>query len=129
MRLVKTIFYITIITIISSCVQEKHLKTVTFKVDMRGAKNIKNVGVRGQFTTPAWDKTFYLKDNDKDSIYEGTFSREAAQSGFAFKFVNQDSVYELKNQKNRFVKLEYKPETILYEAIFNNPESKQTIVE
>ncbi|WGD34224.1 hypothetical protein [Olleya sp. YS] len=126
----KTIKYIisliAIIVISTSCVQEKHLKTMTFKVNMRGIDNVTNVGVRGQFTTPSWKTTYYLKDDDNDSIYEGTITREAAQSGFAFKFVNQDSVYELQDQKNRFLKLQYKPEHIVYEATFNNPDHKQT---
>jgi len=122
----KTLKIIIILLLLSSCVQEKHLKTVTFKVDMRGEENIGKVGVRGQFTMPSWKKTVYLSDEDNDSIYNVTLSREAAQNGFYFKFVNQDSIYELKNLDNRFIKLEYKPENIIYEAVFNNPNGTQT---
>jgi len=121
MKVIKHTIYIVLALLLTNCVQEKHKKTIHFKLDMRGVDNIKNVGVRGQFTSPSWEKTIYLNDTNNDSVFEGSITREAAQYGFQFKFVNQDSIYELKNQSNRTVLLQYKPETLLYEAIFNNP--------
>ena len=46
-----------------------------------------------------------------------------------FKFVNQDSVFELEHQDNRILTFKYQQETIVYEAIFNTINGKQTAVE
>lgn len=107
-----------------SCVQETHTKTVTFKVDMSTVENPQNVGIRGNFTDNSWSDTVPLTDDNNDGIYEGTFSQKTAVNGIQFKFVNNDE-FELDGQDNRRIVFEYKPETIVYEAIFNNPEGKQ----
>jgi len=111
---------------LTSCVQETYLKTLILQVDMNGIEAIENPGVRGQFTSPAWDTIVPLKDVNNDGIYETTIKVEAAQYGLSFKFVNNDT-YELEDQKNRMVTLQYKPETIIYKAVFNNPEGEQTV--
>ncbi|RNC87192.1 MAG: hypothetical protein ED556_07160 [Winogradskyella sp.] len=123
--LFKSIYIITIATFLSSCVQETHLKTFHFKVDMSGIENINNPSVKGQFTTPSWEKAIPLTDADGDSIYEANVEIQAAQFGIHFKFVNNDE-YELQDQNNRFIKFEYEPENFTYEAIYNNSESKIT---
>ena len=43
-----------------------------------------------------------------------------------FKFVNQDS-YELEGKENRVLKFAYEPETITYQAIFDNEQEIQII--
>lgn len=113
-----------IITLLSvSCVQERHQKSITFKVDMRSVENVNNVGVRGNFTDQPWSETVLFSDDDNDGIYETTISRETAFNSIQFKFVNQLEDYELKDADNRILEFEYKPETIIYEAKFNSPES------
>lgn len=106
-----------------ACVQERHLKTVTFKVDMRNIENTENVGIRGNFTEDRWNETILLTDEDNDGIYETTITQETAFNDIQFKFVNQNDNFELKDADNRILKFEYKPEIITYEAIFNSPES------
>ena len=67
---------------LSSCVQETHLKTVTFQVDMKGIENVSDVGIRGSFTPNQWTETVPLNDEDGDGIYEGTFSHKTAYIKF-----------------------------------------------
>lgn len=117
---------LTTAMVFNSCVQETHPKTIHFKLDMRNETQIENVGVRGKTAPLSWDKTFLLTDDDHDSIYEGDIQLNSANFDIEFKFVNQDEEFELKHQPNRSIRFEYKPETIIYEAIFNDPEGVQT---
>ena len=109
-----------------SCVQETHLKTVTFKVDMNGEDEVENVGIRGSFTPNSWNETVPLSDEDGDGIFEATFSQKTAISQIQFKFVNRNS-YELEGKDNRVLKFAYEPETITYKAIFDNEQEIQII--
>ena len=117
--MIKRVTVLTSLTLLFACVQEEHLKTITFKVDMSNMENIGNVGIRGQFTNPPWQVTLPMTDRDGDGIYELTLSETTAQSSVAFKFVNQDNVFELDCKPNRTIQFEYKPETLEYHAIFN----------
>ncbi|WP_299114202.1 hypothetical protein [uncultured Winogradskyella sp.] len=126
MKNIKTIIIICLLTMSISCVQETHVKTVTFKVDMNAIENPQNVGIRGSFTSNPWTETAPLSDDNNDGIYEGTFSQKTAINQVEFKFVNNGSEYELKDSDNRVIAFEYKPETIIYESIFNNEEAKIT---
>ncbi len=120
-----TIIVVAVIT--QSCVQETHTKTITFKVDMTTVENPKNVGVRGSFTSNPWNDTAPLTDEDNDGIYEGTFSQKTAINKVEFKFVNNNSDYELTDLKNRVIEFEYKPEIITYKAVFNDSNFVKTI--
>ncbi len=102
-----------------SCVQETHLKKVTVKLDMRGVDNLSNVGIRGEFTDPAWRVTVPMTDEDGDGIYETTISEKTAANGVAFKFVNRDSIFELQGKDNRYLEFEYRPQTLILEAVFD----------
>ncbi|MGV6830037.1 MAG: hypothetical protein ACWA5P_00555 [bacterium] len=124
MKLVKTVISLAIIVICSSCVQETHLKKITFKVDMTEVDSIINPGVKGQFSSPSWEVMTPLTDNDNDGIYEATVELQAAHYGINFKFVNNDE-YELEIQNNRLIKFEYEPQNITYSCIFNNAEGEQ----
>jgi hypothetical protein len=104
----------------TSCVQETHFKTITFKVDMNDIENVSEVGIRGSFTSNPWKKTIFFSDEDSDGIYEGTLSLKTAHRLVEFKFVNQNDQFELQDQNNRSIEFEYKPEIILYEGVFNN---------
>jgi len=110
-----------------SCVQETHQKTVTFRVDMTSVPTASNVGVRGSFTANSWNEAAPLTDKNGDGIYEETFSQKTAINAIEFKFVNNND-YELKGQNNRTINFEYKPEAIVYEAVFNNPNREQIVI-
>lgn len=122
----KYIKLLPILFLLTSCVQETHLKTVTFKVNMNGLETVDKIGVRGPFTDKPWQETIYFTDDDNDGIYQGTITQKTAQNSVEFKFVNQDDQFELKDQGNRRITFEYKPENILYEADFDNPDGKQS---
>ncbi len=117
--MIKRITVLTSLTLLFACVQEEHLKTITFKVDMSRVENIGNVGIRGQFTSPPWQVTLPMTDRNGDGIYELTLSETTAQSSVAFKFVNQDNVFELDCKPNRTVQFEYRPETLEFQAVFD----------
>ena len=124
MKTLQIIILLTLVSILSSCVQETHLKIIHFKVDMSNVENIFNPGIKGQFTNPSWQETITLTDKDGDSIYEATVKVQTAQNSIEFKFVNNDT-YELQNQNNRFIKLEYRPQTLNYLTVYNNINSTQ----
>jgi len=126
MRQIISLLGITLLLFMNSCVQETHLKTVTVKLDMNGVSTIENVGVKGNFTNPSWKQLIPLTDENNDGIYEATLSQKTTVNQIQFKFVNQGE-YELKNQPNRTLAFEYKPETITYKAIFNVPEANVTV--
>ena len=124
----KTFIKIVLVGLIMiNCVQETHIKTITFKVDMNGIEDVFEVGIRGNFTTSQWTETIPLTDKNNDGIYEGTFSQKTAVSQIQFKFVNQDGDYELKGKDNRIIEFEYKPETIIYKAVFSNSKKIEII--
>lgn len=110
---------------LSSCVQETHLKTVTFKVDMNEQQDVAKVGLRGPFTNPPWGVTISMQDPDGDGIYETTISQKTGQGGVGFKFVNQDSIFELAGKDNRYLRFEYRPQTLLYEGVFDEDAGSQ----
>ncbi|WP_157962312.1 hypothetical protein [Winogradskyella aurantiaca] len=127
----KSITHILIIILalsFTNCVQETHLKTVTFKVDMRQVDNPSQVGVRGNFTENSWNDTLLMKDNDADGVNELTIEKKTAINGIEFKFVNAHDQFELKDQNNRSIQFEYKPEMIVYEAVFNKSKGTQTSI-
>lgn len=125
---VNKIVILGMLTIITSCVQKEHTKTVTFKVAMNHLETIGEVGIKGEFTNPPWEQILPLMDADGDGIFEATFTKETAQSAVEFKFVHNGK-YELKGQDNRVLRMEYLPETLVYEAMFDNPDGKQYIIE
>ena len=123
----KILYKLALVLLLMSCVQETHVKSVTFKVDMNGIDNVGNVGIRGSFTSNQWNETVPLTDEDNDGIYEITISEKPAVNQIQFKFVNQNSDYELKGKDNRVLKFEYRPETISYIGVFDNHNEVQII--
>ncbi len=124
--ILKQFLFPIVLLLSTSCVQETHMKTVIFKVDLRGMDTITKVGVRGNFTTPPWEKTLLLSDVDQDGIYELRVSQKTAASQAEFKFVDQNGTFELNGQNNRVLHFEYEPETLQYSTQFNNPKGKQS---
>lgn len=110
--------------ILSSCVQKEYEKKVTFIVDTNGITDVESLGIRGDFLPNKWRKSYPLTDENKDGVYEVTFTEKTAVSGINFKFVKNGFDYELKDNENREIIFEYKPETIIYDTKFNNPASE-----
>lgn len=106
--------------VLASCVQEEHMKNVTFKVDTNGIVNIESLGIRGSFLPNQWRESFPLTDDDNDGIYEVNFKETTAVNRITFKFVKNGFDYELKNSKNREIIFQYKPETLIYQTKFND---------
>ena len=116
---IKTIAFVFSLSIMS-CVQEEHDKTVIFYLDMNGVKNVNTVGIRGNFLPKKWKETVPMTDKNNDGIYEFSVSRKTAAYAIEFKFVKNDTKFELTDKSNREIVFEYKPETIEYNAKFNN---------
>ena len=125
MKTLKHVFGILAFILLSSCVQESHPKEIKIKLDMTALESIQKVGIRGGFPL-SWEETTYLDDKDGNGIYEGTFKIYTASSAIEFKFVNNDTQFELKDQGNRILNFEYRPEAINIEAVFDNPNTKIT---
>lgn len=121
-KLIK-LFVLAFAIIVSSCVQEEHLKTATISVDMNAVENFESVGIRGDFLPNKWRETVPMTDENNDGIYEITFTEKTAAYGIEFKFVKNNREFELQGKDNRELVFEYKPETIKYIAIFNNNET------
>ena len=118
----RTIFIAIIAFVLIGCVQKQHTKTVTLKVDTRGITDVTTIGVKGDFTDPRWKVEVPLTDEDKDGIFETTLTQKTAVYAIQFKVIKNGSVYELKGKPNRVLQFEYKPETIVYEVKYNDPE-------
>ena len=125
MKLLQRFSLYLIVLVITGCVQDAKPKTIIVKVDMNSVDQPSKVGIRGNGPL-SWDETTYLSDTDGDGIYEETFNIYTTNNSIEFKFVNNDNEFELQDQNNRSLTFEYKPETITYEAVFNNPEEKIT---
>ncbi|RMB58510.1 hypothetical protein EAX61_09390 [Dokdonia sinensis] len=124
-RIKKLSSFAILLLLCASCVQKQHMKIVTFRIDMTAVMPLGNVGLKGQFTSPSWEQEIPLTDDDKDGVYEVTISKETAQNTAEFKFIHNGE-YELENQKNRQIQMKYEPETVIYEAVFNDPNGIQT---
>lgn len=111
---------------LSSCVQEEFDKTITFQVDTNGIEDMETLGIKGDFLPNRWDETVLLSDDDKDGIFEITFEEKTAQYGIEFKFVKNNTEFELEDQDNREIVFKYQPETIVYKTTFNNQNSEIT---
>lgn len=98
-------YLILIITILSlsSCVQEMRPITIHFAVDMAAIDNVSSVGVIGDYEPLSWDKAYSLTDDNKDGVYEGTITIQAAYNYAEFKFMLNDSLIELAGRGNRSV--------------------------
>ena len=103
----------------SGCVQETHLKTITFKLDMTAVEDFNTVGIRGSISPLSWDTSLPLYDTDNDGVFETTIELKTADNALQFKFVKNDDDFELKGEDNRRLPLEYKPETLTFTAVYN----------
>lgn len=102
--------------ITTSCVQKSYKRTVIFNLDVKGIKNIKTVGIRGNDKPLSWDYD-YAMTLGKDSIYTAAITGETGYKFTAVKFtINGD--FELKEKDNRKVYFNDK-DTVVYYAKFN----------
>ena len=125
MRLyVKLAFGLAVLTALSSCVQETHIKTVTFQVDMKSVDAFQTVGIRGDIQPLSWENTIELTDDDNDSIYNGTFEFDTASNQLNFKFVIDEQSFELEGKNNRYLPFEYIPENLTYSSMYDQENFK-----
>jgi C-terminal processing protease CtpA/Prc len=82
---------------------------VKFKVDASSLKGITNLGVRGSISPLGWENTSFLKDDDKDGIYEGELIFPNTIEVLEYKYVYGDKklTWELDGQ-NRILLMENK---------------------
>ncbi len=114
-----------LLAVVSSCVQEEHVKKITFGVDLSNYDSITEVGIRGQFTSPPWQVTIPMSDADNDGFFEVTVEQKTAQSGVEFKFVLDNDRFELEGKPNRRIRFNYQPEVIRYTGVFDEGKGTQ----
>ena len=124
MKTLKIITALLCLATMISCVQEEHLKKVTFQVDMNAIDTVGIVQINGDFVSPPWSEPVTMTDNDNDGVYEFTVEQETAKSTVSFKFIHNNT-YELKDQNNRKLQLVYEPEEVTYYAVFDQADGKQ----
>ena len=110
------VIFIGLIILMTSCVQKAYKRTVVFKLDVKGIKNIKKVGIRGKDNPLNWDHDYEMKI-DKDSVYTAIISGETGYLYTEFKFTINDE-FELQEKDNRRVYFQNK-DTTVYKAKFN----------
>ena len=108
--------------VFSSCVQETHVKKVSFQIDMKNVQDFETVGIRGDIKPLSWQETTFLNDVDQDSIYSTTLEFDTASNQLNFKFVIDGEVFELEGQDNRALPFEYRPEELNYSTAFDQEE-------
>lgn len=116
MKLYK-LFIVSILTIsFTSCVQKSYNRTVAYQLDVKGIKNIKTVGLRGN-NPLSWDSDYEMVLG-KDSIYNAIVSLETGYLFTEVKFTINGE-FELKDQPNRKIYFDTTKDTTFYKAKFN----------
>ena len=113
----------TFCLMITGCVQKTHVKKIYFTIDMRSAGSFEKVGVRGDIKPLSWQESILLTDEDMDSIYTTEVEVNTASNQLNFKFVIDESEFELDGKDNRVLPFEYKEEDLNYSTKFNQVES------
>lgn len=106
---------------LTSCVQETHPKKVSFKVKAENPDSTESIGIRGNLKPLSWNNTLLLEGPDADGFFTSTINFDTANNQLSFKFVRNDSIFELDGLQNRSLHFEYKPEKLEYSAVFNSP--------
>jgi hypothetical protein len=109
---------LSILLLLTSCVQKTYKKTVVFRLDTSEIKEVKKVGIRGNDKPLSWDYDTEMKAVKKDSLYELTVTFETGYKFTEVKFVVNDH-FELQDQDNRKVVFS-KKDTCYYNAKFNH---------
>lgn len=116
MKHYKLIFAFLYSLFASSCVQESHQRTVVFQLDVKGIKNIKTVGLRGEEPLN-WNSDYEMVIG-KDSTYTATISGETGYLFTNVKFTINGE-FELVDKPNRKVYFDTTKDTTFYQAIYN----------
>lgn len=114
---IKLAISLSILVLLSSCVQKTYKKTVVFRLDTSEIKEVKKVGIRGNDKPLTWDYDTEMKAIKKDSLYEITVTFETGYKFTEVKFVVNDA-FEFQNEDNRKVVFSEK-DTCTYNATFN----------
>ncbi len=105
--------------------------SLTLQVDMNevlaDVEDKKSIGIRGNIAPLSWEKTYFLKDDDKDGIYEGSINFAAAAKPLEFKFVYDNVVWELATETNRVIDLSQKELSLTFNWNENPPLTKAEI--
>ena len=110
------IVLISLLMAMASCVQKSYKRTVVFKLDVKGIKDVKKVGLRGTNFPLSWDHDYEMKLG-KDSIYSATITGETGYLYTEYKCTVNDE-FELKDHDNRRVYFGNK-DTIVCTITFN----------
>jgi len=121
----------TISISLSICGKNTPPVTLTFQVDMREVldkiEDKNTIGIRGNIAPLSWEKTYFIKDENKDGIYEGSIAFESSDQ-LAFKFVHGAVIWELATESNRVIDLNKKGLQLpIYEWNKNPPLTKAEI--
>lgn len=114
---IKLAISLSILVLLSSCVQKTYKKTVVFRLDTSEIKEVKKVGIRGKDKPLTWDYDTEMKAIKKDSLYEITVTFETGYKFTEVKFVVNDA-FEFQNEDNRKVVFSEK-DTCTYNTTFN----------
>ncbi|TRX41550.1 hypothetical protein [Flavobacterium restrictum] len=116
----QSIFIIVFLVLMNaSCVQKSYTKTVVFYLDVKGIKNVKKVGIRGNDKPLSWDYDYDMQ-LDKDSVYKATLTDKTGYKFTTVKFTINGN-FELKDKDNRKVYFSNK-DTTVYRAKFDKIE-------
>lgn len=113
-----SLILISLIFVLTSCVQKSSKKTIVVKLNVEGVKDIQNIGIRGSEKPLNWDYDFELKPIKKDTLYEATFSLVTGYKFTEAKFT-VNGQFELNEKPNRKIMFSDK-DTTIYEAKFND---------
>lgn len=95
------IVVLCLLVLLTSCVQKSYKRTVIFRLDVKGIKGVKKVGIRGPNAPLSWDHDYEMTLG-KDSIYTATITGETGYLYTEYKCTVNDE-FELKDQDNRRV--------------------------
>jgi putative oxidoreductase len=117
MKILKSIVVLFMILLTISCVQKTYKRTVVFQLDVKGIKDIKTVGLRGN--NPLNWNSDYEMTLGKDSVYEAIISGESGYLSTQVKFTINGE-FELKDKNNREVFFDGEKDTTFYNAKFDD---------
>ena len=117
MKTTTTIIALSVILIVTSCVQKTYQKTVVFRLNTPKMGAISKVGIKGKDKPFSWDYDTEMKTIKKDWLYELTTTFETGYNGTEIKFVVNDSL-EFENKENRRIKFAIS-DTTFYYTTFN----------
>ncbi|WP_170110603.1 S41 family peptidase [Flavilitoribacter nigricans] len=93
------------------------IRQIDFAVKVPSPKGPASIGVRGDLAPLSWEQTFFLTDEDGDGIFTGSLQLETDKPVLQYKFVKNDTEFELNGDDNRQMKLDRDQLTV--EATFD----------